>query len=77
MLRQAQQKADQHLDAIYYATKDMVFSKNMAAKIVGSRTKLEDLVGKGHIRAEKKGDHQHGKWMCNAADVLRYAQSMN
>lgn len=49
----------------------------MAAVIVGGKSKLEDLVGKGLIRAEKPTMHQHGKWMCNASDVLRFAQSMN
>lgn len=69
--------ADLRLDSIYHATRDLYFSKNMAAVIVGGRGKLEDLVGQGLIRAEKPTMHQHGKWLCNASDVLRFAQSMN
>lgn len=64
------------LDSIYNATRDLFFSKNVSAIIVGSRTKLEKLVGIGLIRAEKSTSHQHGKWMCNASDVLRYAISI-
>lgn len=67
---------DLRLDSIYHATRDIYFSKNVSAKIVGGRGKLEDLVGKGLIRAEKPTMHQHGKWQCNASDVLRYAISM-
>lgn len=68
---------DLRLDSIYHATRNVFFSKNMSAEIVGGRGKLEDLVGKGLIRAEKPTMHQHGKWMCNASDVLRYAISIN
>lgn len=61
------------LSAIYAATRGLTFSKNMAATIVGGRYKLERLVGERKIKAEKPSLNQHGKWMCNAADVLRHA----
>lgn len=61
------------LSAIYAATQNLTFSKNMSAKIVGGRYKLEKLVGERKIRAEKPADSQNGKWLCNASDVLRYA----
>ncbi len=64
------------LDSIYHAVRDINFSKNVAATIVGTRTRLEDLVAQGFIRMEKPTGHQHGKWLCNASDVLRYAASM-
>jgi hypothetical protein len=64
--------ADQ-LNAIFAATKEITFSKNMAASIVGGRYKLERLVGERKIKAEKSSLNQHGKWRCNASDVLRYA----
>lgn len=54
---------------------DLCFGKNMAAKIVGGRTRLERLVAEGKIRAEKKSNVQNGKWMCNAGDVIYYAKN--
>lgn len=61
------------LNAIYAATRGLTFSKNMAAAIVGGRYKLERLVGERKIKAEKSSLNQHGKWQCNASDVLRHA----
>lgn len=52
----------------------MTFGQRKAAKIVGSRDRLFDLVGKGLIRCEKKKNVQNGKWFCNAWDCLKYAQ---
>lgn len=53
---------------------DKTFSQREAEKIVGSRGRLFDLVGKGVIRAEKKpANRQNGRWYCNAYDVLKYA----
>lgn len=58
---------------IYDATSDVYFSKNMASAIVGGRRRLEELVGRGKIHADKVTHHQHGKWRCRASDVLRNA----
>lgn len=53
---------------------DKTFSQREAEKIVGSRGRLFDLVGKGAIRAEKKpSDRQNGRWFCNAYDVIKHA----
>ena len=59
--------------AIQRFTNQITISKNMAAKIVGGTTRLERLVGKGEIRAEKTSEHQHGKWQCNLWDCLNHA----
>lgn len=67
-----QENADK-LNAIYAATRNLTFSKNTASLIVGGRRKLEKLVGERKIRATKQDDRQMGKWLCNAADVLRHA----
>lgn len=58
---------------IYDATSEVYFSKNMAASIVGGHRRLEELVGRGKIQADKPTSHQHGKWRCRASDVLRNA----
>lgn len=53
---------------------DKTFSQREAEKIVGSRGRLFDLVGKGAIRAEKKpANRQNGRWYCNAYDVIKHA----
>lgn len=52
----------------------MTFGQRKAEKIVGSRDRLFDLVGKGLIRCEKRSNTQNGKWFCNAWDCLKYAQ---
>lgn len=52
----------------------MTFGQRKAEKIVGSRDRLFDLIGKGLIRCEKKNNAQNGKWFCNAWDCLKYAQ---
>lgn len=51
----------------------ITFSQRESEKIVGSRTRLFELVGKGKIRAEKPADRQNGRWYCNAYDVIKYA----
>lgn len=51
----------------------ITFSQREAEKIVGSRNRLFDLVGKGKIRAEKRANRQNGRWYCNAYDVMKYA----
>lgn len=63
------------ISRIYDATSGVMFSKNMAAKIVGGRRRLEELVGRGKIHVTKRTNHQHGIWKCRASDVLRNAYS--
>lgn len=51
------------------------FGLRFSEKIVGGRSRLERLIIDGKIRAEKgNGNAQNGKWLVNAADVLRYAK---
>lgn len=51
------------------------FGLRFSEKIVGGRSRLERLIIDGKIRAEKGNDEaQNGKWLVNAADVLRYAK---
>lgn len=50
----------------------VVFSKTMAAKLVGGRGKLGRLIEEGRVRVEKKASgKQNGKWYCNGGDVIR------
>ena len=52
------------------------FGLRFSEKIVGGRSRLESLITAGKIRAEKgNGEAQNGKWLVNAADVLRYARA--
>lgn len=61
-------------DVLKIVLNDKTFSQREAEKIVGSRGRLFDLVGKGAIRAEKKpANRQNGRWYCNAYDVLKHA----
>lgn len=53
----------------------MKFSKNFASKLIG-RERLERCVGTGEIRRERPSMTQHGKWFCNAADVMRKLLTM-
>lgn len=54
---------------------DKTFGFRFSEKIVGGRARLERLIVEGKIRAEKGNCMaQNGKWLCNASDVLRYAQ---
>lgn len=51
------------------------FGLRFSEQIVGGRSRLERLITSGKIRAEKgNGEAQNGKWLVNAADVLRYAR---
>lgn len=51
----------------------VVFSKTMAAKLVGGRGKLGKLIELGKIRVEKKASgKQNGKWYCNGGDVINH-----
>lgn len=50
----------------------VVFSKTMAAKLVGGRGKLGRLIEQGRVRVEKKAaGKQNGKWYCNGGDVIQ------
>lgn len=71
------EKLANDLGRIFDATNEVYFSKNTAAMIVGGRRRLEELVGRGKIQADKPTGHQHGKWRCKASDVLRNAYSTN
>lgn len=57
---------------ILRAAANVTFSKNTAEVFVGGRSRLERLVAENKIRAEKSTNKQNGRWLCNAADVLRY-----
>lgn len=50
----------------------VVFSKTIAAKLVGGRGKLGKLIEQGKIRVEKKASKQNCKWYCNGGDVIRH-----
>lgn len=51
-------------------------SKNEAIKLIG-RERLERCVGQGRIRRERPNtESQHGRWYCNAADVVRVLITM-
>ena len=56
------EKLANEINRIYDATKELTFSKNVSARIVGGRRKLEDLVGCGKIATDKPTSHQHGIW---------------
>lgn len=61
-------------DVLKIVLNDKTFSQREAEDIVGSRSRLFDLVGKGAIRAEKKDvNRQNGRWYCNAYDVIKHA----
>lgn len=61
------------LESIYSAANEVLISKNTATKLLG-RARLESLVDRGLIEMNKPSNHQHGRWQCNAADVLRYVE---
>ena len=64
------------LENILMAMEYRTFGKDAASSIVGGEKLLEQLIAEGKIRAKKPTDHQHGKWFCNAADVLRHCRDM-
>ena len=62
------------LDAIPLAFNrhGVVFSKTVAAKLVGGRVRLGKLIVQGKVRVEKKAmGKQNGKWHCNGGDVIK------
>lgn len=67
-------EAQARLDTILRLMNDKTFGLRYSEKIVGGRARLERLIVEGKIRAEKGNTSaQNGKWLCNAADVLRNA----
>lgn len=62
------------LIALVLDSKDIQFSKSVAAKIVGGEYRLEKLVLKGEIRMDKPTCKQNGKWFCNGGDVMKYME---
>lgn len=64
--------SDVLLENILLAMEEIPLSKTQAARIVGSEKKLETLVDRGDIRADKPTARQNGKWFCNGGDVLRH-----
>jgi len=66
-------KEMEQLEAIYSAARKVEISKTVAMKLIG-RNRLEELVARGRISMRKPNKIQHGRWYCNAADVLRYVQ---
>lgn len=58
------------LDVIYRTMAKEFFGIRKAAKMVGGRMRLEQLIIEGRVRADKPTAAQNGKWQINAADVL-------
>lgn len=68
--------SEEKLLAIMRVMNNKFFGFRFSEKIVGGRTRLERLITTGKIRAEKGNKEcQHGKWLINAADVLRHAKA--
>lgn len=64
----------QRLETIFRIMNDKTFGLRAAERIVGGRARLMRLIVDGRIRATKGNQQaQNGKWLCNAADVLRNA----
>lgn len=54
------------------AFRGILLSKTQAAKLVGGRTRLENLVAQGKIVAKKRTPSQNGKWFCDGSDVIMH-----
>lgn len=63
------------LENILLVMENETFSKDLSAKIVGGKGKLDRLIETNCIRFEKRVNKQNGKWFCKASDVLRYCAS--
>lgn len=63
------------LENILNMMSGFTFSKNEAKYIVGGEKRLRDLIAAGEIDAVKPSLTQHGKWYCNAAQVLRHCRN--
>ena len=67
--------AEARLWKIFRVMNGKTFGLRFSEKIVGGRARLDRLIIEGKVRAEKgNGKAQNGKWLINAADVLRYAR---
>lgn len=65
----------ERLSVILRVMNGKTFGFRYSEKIVGGRSRLEQLIIDGKVRAEKVNSKaQNGKWQCNASDVLRYAK---
>lgn len=64
------------LDSILDIMSTETFSKDQSAYIVGGEKKLIRLIEAGEIECDKPSNSQNGKWMCNAAQVLRHCRRM-
>lgn len=68
-------ETEMRLFTIFNVMNNKTFGFRFSEKIVGGRSRLENLIAKGKIRATKKNESaQNGKWQINASDVLRYAR---
>ena len=65
-----------HLENILAVMSQFTFGKNVAAKIVGGERKLLQYISTGEIECRQPTNHQHGKWLCNAAQVLMHCRNM-
>lgn len=63
------------LENILNIMSDFTFGKKDAMRIVGGQKKLTDLIAAGKIEATKPSNTQHGKWFCNAAQVLMHCRN--
>lgn len=63
------------LDNIIAVMSRRTFSKTEAARIVGGRGRLTELIVCGKVRMEKPSYAQNGKWLCNAGDVLMHCRN--
>lgn len=71
-----QDEVTERYSAIMRVMNDKTFGLRFSEKVVGGRSRLERLIVSGKVRATKGNDAaQNGKWLCNAADVLRYART--
>lgn len=69
------QTAEYTLEAIpiVFNRHNIMFSKTVAAKLVGGRGRLGRLIEQGKIRVEKKAlESPNGKWYCIGGDVIRH-----
>ena len=60
--------AEARLWRIFRVMNGKTFGLRFSEKIVGGRARLDRLIIEGKVKA------QNGKWLINAADVLRYAR---
>lgn len=65
---------EQKLSNIYMSMRRVELSKAQAAKIVGSRYRLEKLVKEKRIRYNQTGTRQNSVWKVNGEDVMRHAK---